>query len=65
MDKQGYWHILSPTNGYLDKPTATGLAILVPHNADFTKVPSYHVLEAPAYANSTPSFAFEIELRNW
>lgn len=53
------YQILYRTTDSLGNATATVLTVLVPHNADMTKVLSYQVAEDAAYINCAPSYAFQ------
>lgn len=46
------------------KPIAAVSTILVPHNADYTKLLSYQVAEDAANPNCAPSYAFQLESAN-
>ena len=58
------WQILYRTNDNLDKATATVLTVLIPHNADFSKVHSYQAAEDAASPNCAPSYAFQLGVDN-
>lgn len=49
------------TTDSLGNATATVLTVLVPHNADMTKMLSYQVAEDAADINCAPSYAFQFE----
>ncbi|POR38543.1 Lipase 4 [Tolypocladium paradoxum] len=49
------------TTDSLGSATATVLTVLVPHNADFTKVLSYQVAEDASTIDCAPSYAFQLE----
>lgn len=51
--------ILYRTTDSHDNATATVLTVLVPHNADYTKVLSYQVAEDAPTLNCAPSYAFQ------
>lgn len=51
--------ILYRTTDSLGNATATVLSVLVPHNADYTKVLSYQVAEDASNINCAPSYAFQ------
>jgi hypothetical protein len=53
------WQLLYRTNDNHGKATATVLTVLVPHNADYTKLLSYQVAQDAAYANCAPSYALQ------
>lgn len=53
--------ILYRTTDSLGNATATVLTVLVPHNADMTKVLSYQVAEDAADINCAPSYAFQFD----
>ncbi|KAJ3499392.1 hypothetical protein NLG97_g372 [Lecanicillium saksenae] len=55
------YQILYRTTDSLGNATATVLTVLVPHNADMTKVLSYQVAEDAADINCAPSYAFQFE----
>ena len=57
----GSWQILYRTNDNFNNATATVLTVLIPHNADYTKVLSYQVAQDSAYANCAPSYAFQLK----
>lgn len=44
--------------------TATVLTVMIPHNADYTKVLSYQVAEDAAYINCAPSYALQLASSN-
>ena len=48
------------TNSFGD-PIATVSTILIPHNADYTKLLSYQVAQDSADPNCAPSYAFQLE----
>ena len=58
---QNTWQILYRTNDNFNKATATVLTVLVPHNADFSKILSYQVAEDASFANCAPSYAFQLD----
>ena len=51
--------ILYRTADSFDNATATVLTVLVPYNADYTKVLSYHVAEDAPNLDCAPSYAFQ------
>jgi hypothetical protein len=51
--------ILYRTTDSFDNATATVLTVLVPYNADYTKVLSYHVAEDAPTLDCAPSYAFQ------
>lgn len=55
------YQVLYRTTDSLNAATATVLTVLVPHNADYTKVLSYQVAEDSATINCAPSYAFQFE----
>ncbi|TQV99025.1 secretory lipase [Cordyceps javanica] len=55
------YQILYRTTDSLGNATATVLTVLVPHNADMSKVLSYQVAEDAAYINCAPSYAFQFQ----
>lgn len=55
------YQILYRTTDSLGNATATVLTVLVPHNADMTKVLSYQVAEDAADINCAPSYAFQFQ----
>lgn len=52
-------HILYRTTDSLGGATATALTVLVPHNADFTKVLSYQIATDSSYVNCAPSYGLQ------
>jgi hypothetical protein len=52
--------ILYRTTDSHDNATATVLTVLVPHNADYTKLLSYQVAEDAPTFNCAPSYAFQL-----
>ncbi|KHN93840.1 Lipase, secreted [Metarhizium album ARSEF 1941] len=52
--------LLYRTTDGLDKATATVLTVLVPRNANYSKVLSYQVAEDSASINCAPSYAFQL-----
>ena len=55
----GSHQILYRTTDSLGNATATVLTVLIPHNADFTKVLSYQVAEDACSINCAPSYALQ------
>ncbi|OAA52978.1 Lipase, secreted [Cordyceps fumosorosea ARSEF 2679] len=55
------YQILYRTTDSLGNATVTVLTVLVPHNADMTKVLSYQVAEDAADINCAPSYAFQFQ----
>lgn len=55
------YQILYRTTNSFGDAVATVSTILVPHNADFTKLLSYQVAEDSANPNCSPSYAFQLE----
>jgi hypothetical protein len=53
------YQLLYTTTDSFGNATATVSTILVPHNADYTKLLSYQVAEDAADPNCAPSFAFQ------
>ncbi len=58
VNLQGSHQILYRTTDSLGNATATVLTVLIPHNADLTKVLSYQVAEDASTINCAPSYAF-------
>lgn len=61
VNLQASYQILYRTTDSLGKATATVLTVLVPHNADLTKVLSYQVAEDASSIDCAPSYAFQLE----
>lgn len=61
IDLRASYQLLYRTTDSLNQATATVLTVLVPHNADFTKVLSYQVAEDAADQDCAPSYAFQLE----
>lgn len=61
VNLQASHQILYRTTDSLGNATATVLTVLVPHNADYSKVLSYQVAEDAANINCAPSYAFQLE----
>ncbi|KAK2593086.1 hypothetical protein QQS21_009216 [Conoideocrella luteorostrata] len=55
------YQILYRTTDSLNKATATVLTVLVPYNADLSKVLSYQVAEDSSTINCAPSYALQFE----
>ncbi len=55
------YQILYRTTNSFGDAVATVSTILVPHNADFTKLLSYQVAQDAASPNCSPSYAFQLE----
>lgn len=55
------YQILYRTTDSLGNATATVLTVLIPHNADKTKLLSYQVAEDAADINCAPSYAFQFQ----
>ncbi|EED19821.1 hypothetical protein TSTA_030840 [Talaromyces stipitatus ATCC 10500] len=55
------YQILYRTTNSFGDAVATVSTILVPHNADFTKLLSYQVAQDAANPNCLPSYAFQLE----
>lgn len=55
------YQILYRTTNSFGDAVATVSTILVPHNADFTKLLSYQVAQDAANPNCSPSYAFQLE----
>ncbi|KAA8644126.1 hypothetical protein EYZ11_006543 [Aspergillus tanneri] len=56
----GSYQILYRTTDSFGKATATVSTVLIPHNADFSKLLSYQVAEDAANPNCAPSYAFQL-----
>ncbi|KAJ6789534.1 hypothetical protein PWT90_03115 [Aphanocladium album] len=61
LNLEATYQILYRTTDSLGNATATVLTVLVPHNADMTKVLSYQVAEDAADINCAPSYAFQFQ----
>ncbi|CEJ81243.1 hypothetical protein VHEMI01383 [[Torrubiella] hemipterigena] len=59
INLQASHQILYRTTDSLGNATATVLSVLVPHNADYTKLLSYQVAEDASNINCAPSYAFQ------
>ena len=57
----GSYQLLYRTTDSLGNATATALTVLLPHNADLTKVISYQVAEDASYVNCAPSYALQLD----
>lgn len=57
----GAYHVLYRTQDNYGKPAASVTTILIPNNADLTKVLSYQVAEDAASPNCGPSYALQLE----
>lgn len=55
------YQILYRTTNSFGDAVATVSTILIPHNADFTKLLSYQVAEDSSYPNCSPSYAFQLD----
>ncbi|KAH8690873.1 secretory lipase-domain-containing protein [Talaromyces proteolyticus] len=53
------WQVLYRTTDSFGNASATVTTILIPHNADYTKLLSYQVAEDAADPNCAPSYAFQ------
>lgn len=53
------FQILYRTTDNFGNSTATVLTVLIPYNADYSKLLSYQVAEDAGYANCAPSYAFQ------
>lgn len=60
VNLQATHQILYRTTDSLGNATATVLTVLVPHNADYSKVLSYQVAEDAATTNCAPSYALQL-----
>ncbi|KAJ6447154.1 lipase 2 [Purpureocillium lavendulum] len=58
---QGSYQLLYRTTDSLGNATATALTVMVPHNADLTKLLSYQVAEDAATIDCAPSYAFQFD----
>lgn len=54
------YQILYRTTNSFDEPIATVLTVLVPHNANFSRVMSYQVAEDSAHIDCAPSYALQL-----
>ncbi|PHH60869.1 hypothetical protein CDD81_1074 [Ophiocordyceps australis] len=61
VNLQASHQILYRTTDSLGNATATVLSVLVPHNADLSKVLSYQAAEDAASIDCAPSYAFQLE----
>ncbi|EFX06646.1 lipase 2 [Grosmannia clavigera kw1407] len=61
VNLEASWQIHYRTTDNFGEATATVLTVLVPHNADLSKVLSYQVAEDAASVNCGPSYALQLE----
>ncbi|PHH69204.1 hypothetical protein CDD82_7920 [Ophiocordyceps australis] len=61
VNVEGQHQILYRTSDNFGAATATVLTVLVPHNADLTKLVSYQVAEDAALVDCAPSYAFQFD----
>jgi hypothetical protein len=60
LDLNGSYQILYHTTDTFGNATATVTTLLVPHNADNSKLLSYQVAEDSAYLNCAPSYGLQL-----
>ncbi|KAK4078903.1 hypothetical protein Trihar35433_8 [Trichoderma harzianum] len=60
VNLQSSYQILYRTNDNFGNATATVATILIPHNADYTKVLSYQVAQDSSFRNCAPSYALQL-----
>lgn len=60
VNLQGSYQILYRTNDNFGNATATVATILIPHNADYSKVLSYQVAQDSSFRNCAPSYALQL-----
>ncbi|KAL6896530.1 secretory lipase domain-containing protein [Trichoderma evansii] len=60
VNLQGSHQILYRTNDNFGNATATVVTVLIPHNADLTKVLSYQVAQDSACRDCAPSYALQL-----
>ncbi|KAM5448771.1 hypothetical protein MaudCBS49596_005278 [Microsporum audouinii] len=60
IDLAGTYQILYRSSDTFGKPTATVSTILIPHNANMSKLLSYQAVEDAAFINCAPSYALQL-----
>jgi hypothetical protein len=64
LNLQGSYQALYKTTDGYGEDTATVLTIIIPHNADFSKVVSYPIAEDAAFLNCAPSYILQLGSNN-
>lgn len=60
IDLAATYQVLYRSSDTFGQPTATVSTILIPHNANMSKVISYQVVEDAAFINCAPSYALQL-----
>jgi Secretory lipase len=55
----GAYQLLYRTTDSLGNPSHTVTSVLIPHNADYTKIVQYHIAEDASYSECAPSYAIQ------